>query len=75
MTHCRGHTTLFFRRELEYVIHKQLGVVRLISLERGRGWTGKHPMIIFPLKQSRRHGCAGTDCLRVDDPALDPVWF
>src|SRR5207244_1976106 len=66
---------LFFRGELEDVIHQQLGLIFIIALERGRRRTRKDPVIVLPLEQTGRHGGAWADGLWVDDPALHPIGF
>src|SRR5260370_20247944 len=73
--HRRAHSSLFFRSELENIFDEELGVVLVVSVERRRSGAGEGPAIIFALEKSGRHGGAGADGLRVDDPALDPFGF
>src|SRR6185312_14066355 len=74
-SHGSRHPPLFFRRELEYVVNQQFTVVFVISLERRWRRTGEDPVIVLPPEQSRGHGRAWTDGLRIQDPALGPVWL
>src|SRR5581483_2659842 len=69
------HTSLFLRRELEDVPHKQLPMIFVVSLERWRCRPGEHIVIAFFAEQARRHRRAGTDALRIGDPALGPAEF
>ena len=54
---------------------RQLGVILIVTLERGRRGTGEDPAIVLALEKTGRHRRAGADGLRVDDPALDPIGF
>src|ERR1700739_4969696 len=71
--HRRAHSPLLFRSELENIFDEELGVVLVVSVERGRSGTRKSQAIVFALEKSGRHRGAGADGLRVDDPALDPI--
>src|SRR5262249_49500870 len=73
MSHRCCHSSLLIRRQLEDVIHQQLRVVAIISLERSGDWTGEYPVLAVTPEKSRRHGRSRTDRLRVQNPALHPV--
>src|ERR1700676_5576389 len=72
-SHGSGDTALLFRSEVENIIHEQLGVILIVTLERGRRRTGEHPMVVLALKQTGGHRGARTDGLRINDPAFNPV--
>src|SRR6266481_7032111 len=75
MTHRGAYPPLFFRGELEDVIHQELGLILIIALERRRRRTREDPVIVLALEQTGRHGGARADGLWVNDPAFHPIGF
>src|ERR1700675_1217795 len=73
MPHRCAHAALLLCGELEDVVHQQLGMALIITLERSRRRPGKNPVIVLPLEKSGRHRGPRADRLRVDNPAFHPV--
>src|SRR5208337_1448944 len=61
------------RSQLEQVADQQLRVVAVISLERRRCGTGENIMVRLELEQAGRHGRAGIDQSRVENPMAGPI--
>src|SRR2546427_737977 len=71
--HGGTYSALLFRRELQDVVDQQFCLILVIAFERWRSRTGEDPVAVFAFEQTRRHGSARADGLRVDDPAFHPV--
>src|ERR1700692_4678271 len=73
--HRRCYFPLFLWRQLEDVIGEQLAMIARITLERWRRRPSEDPLIVLLLEQAGRHRCSGAHCLRISNPALDPIRF
>src|SRR5438093_10019373 len=71
--HGSANATLLFRRELQNVVDQKLGVILIIALERSGRRSGENPVAVIALEESRRHGRAWSDGLRVEHPAFHPI--
>src|SRR5439155_10803093 len=71
--HGSANATLLFRCELENVIDQKLRVILIIALERSGRRSGENPVAVIALEESRRHGRAWSDGLRVEHPAFHPI--
>src|SRR5262249_4781926 len=69
----RAHTALFFGRKGENIIDEQLRVIFLVAAERCWRLPREAALAVVLLKRARGHGRAGTNRLRINDPALDPI--
>src|SRR5579872_447937 len=73
MSHGCAHSPLLFRCQLENVVHQQLRVILIVTLE--GCWRGprKDPVIILLLEEARGHRRTWADRLWVNNPALHPI--
>src|SRR2546429_463350 len=70
----RSKTRLLGRRERENVAHQQLRLIAVIVVHAAVGHIeGEDPTVAVLLKETRRHGRARYDALRIEQPTERPT--
>ena len=66
---------LFLRSVFKHVAYHKPGVVPCVGAKTGKVGQSKDPAVVLQAEQTRRHGRAGTNNLRMNEPSLSPVWL